>query len=232
MAAGGGFMANTLGIMTSSAFNSVGMYVLSGGMMQPSLSFGFGSINLETGEFNYLFDGNNKWYEDLGYAFGALANMQDIAAGFNGTDITVNSADVKQEWWGHSSVTDQSGNIDVSVGPTHQVTKNSAFSVIDGKLWSNYANDPSTWKVGINNVNSKLLTNMTNNIRAGDGLFGWGKLNWNILGFSCVNHAARALWAVGIPTLPINLHPLILNFQLVVRQAGIYASPYLTTNKY
>ena len=58
------------------------------------------------------------------------------------------------------------------------------------------------------------------------GLF-FGDLKWNLVGQSCVNHTARSLWAVGVPTLPINVHPHILNFQLLVRQLGIYSSPYL-----
>ncbi|MDR0659813.1 MAG: hypothetical protein LBG19_03210 [Prevotellaceae bacterium] len=47
-----------------------------------------------------------------------------------------------------------------------------------------------------------------------------------------VNHVSRSLWATGIPTLPINLHPYILNFQLMVRQWGLYMSPYLYNLSY
>jgi hypothetical protein len=41
------------------------------------------------------------------------------------------------------------------------------------------------------------------------------------------NHVAPALWSVGIPTLPINFHPIILWGQLAARRVGIYASPIL-----
>ena len=43
----------------------------------------------------------------------------------------------------------------------------------------------------------------------------------------CQSHVAHALWGVGIPTLPINFMPQILYGQLLLRQAGIYASPIL-----
>jgi len=67
---------------------------------------------------------------------------------------------------------------------------------------------------------------MTKNIQNGKGLL-WGDLKWNLVGYSCVNHVSRSLWAVGVPTLPFNLHPYILNTQLLIRQLGIYSSPYL-----
>jgi hypothetical protein len=54
----------------------------------------------------------------------------------------------------------------------------------------------------------------------------FGRLNWNLAGFSCVNHASRALWLSGVPTLPINFHPLVLNTQLFIRQNGIASNPY------
>jgi len=78
IAAGGGFMANTMGMAYGSMFNSMGMSALSGGMIQPSVYFGFGSYNFGTGDFSYLFDGNNKWYEDLGYFLGAMGNLNDV----------------------------------------------------------------------------------------------------------------------------------------------------------
>lgn len=62
---------------------------MSGGMIQPSVSFGVASYNFGTNEWGYLGKHGNKWYEDLGYGFGALANLQDIVAGVHGTSIDV-----------------------------------------------------------------------------------------------------------------------------------------------
>ncbi|MDR1738405.1 MAG: hypothetical protein LBR66_06285, partial [Candidatus Symbiothrix sp.] len=89
IAAGGGFMANTMGIMYSSAFNSMGMTALSGGMMSPSISFGVASYDFGTGEWGYLGKKGNKWYQNLGYGLGALANLKDINDIINSTAARV-----------------------------------------------------------------------------------------------------------------------------------------------
>jgi hypothetical protein len=41
-----------------------------------------------------------------------------------------------------------------------------------------------------------------------------------------VEDTTRALWSAGVPTI-YAFHPHFLNFQLLVRQLGIYSSPYL-----
>ena len=234
IAAGGGFMANTMGIMYSSSYYSMGMSAMSGGMMQPSISFGVASYNFVTGEWGYLGKPGNKWYEDVSYGFGALANLSDVVSLFGGgTNIDINSADVRKphEWWGHSSATNESGTIDISVGPSKNGWTGTKMDYLDpsggGELWPNYAGESGTWSIRLNNVNAKILEGMTRNIKSGKGLYGIGQLKWNIAGFSCVNYVSRALWAVGVPTLPINIHPLMLNAQLFIRQMGIYSSPYL-----
>ena len=118
------------------------------------------------------------------------------------------------------------GNISVGPGQHNHTSKTDFFKTIDGVRWADYADQSGTWSIRVNNVNKNILQRMTGNIDSGRGLFS-GSLKWNLVGHSCVNHTARSLWAVGVPTLPINLHPHILNFQLFVRQAGIYLSPHL-----
>lgn len=76
---------------------------------------------------------------------------------------------------------------------------------------------------------------MTKRIIDKEGLWGFGKLRYGgnlrpgnlFYGAGCMNHTYRALLGVGVVTLPINIHPLVLHYQLVLRQIGIYASPYL-----
>jgi len=228
IAAGGGFMANTASIIASSYFNSVSMTALSGGMVQPSISFGFGSYNFYTGEFSYIGNKGNSTLENIGYAFGAMANLQDVVAWTNGTNVDVNSASVKEDWWSHSSVTNESQGIDVSVGPLKSDRNGNVFHDYLlprlGKHWENYSSIKGTWSIKLYNVNKSILQYATNNIRSGIGPLGLGTLRWNILGFSCVSHVSRSLWAVGVPTLPINFHPLILNTQLFIRQIGVFSS--------
>jgi len=226
--------ANTLGIASSSYVNSIGTNMYTRGQTDISLSLGVASYNFSTGDFGYLGKNGNKWYENLAYSMGGLANLTDVVSalgGGGGTNLDINSADPTKphEWWGHSSATNQSGDIDISVGPAGK-----RFSKLDywdpsggGKLWNDYAGAPGTWTVKVNNVNYNILRHMTNNIFQGKGLYGIGQLRWNLYGFACENHVSRALWAVGVPTLPINIHPIILNTQLFIRNMGIYSSPYL-----
>ncbi|MBK7885356.1 MAG: hypothetical protein IPJ81_17410 [Chitinophagaceae bacterium] len=81
--------------------------------------------------------------------------------------------------------------------------------------------------LSINNVNGKWLSSMTDRIKSGIGSWGIGNLKYGTSLFGCQSHVAHALWGVGIPTLPINIHPMVLYSQLWLRQAGIYASPML-----
>jgi hypothetical protein len=78
IAAGDGMMANTGAIMAGSYANSMGMAMLSGGDMAPSISFGVASFNFGTGEFGNLGKEGNSFMENLCYGLGALANLNDL----------------------------------------------------------------------------------------------------------------------------------------------------------
>ncbi|MCG8410276.1 MAG: hypothetical protein MI739_03220 [Bacteroidales bacterium] len=224
--AAAGVMANTAAIVFSSYSYSVAMSALSGGMMKPSVSFGFGSYDFGTGALNYLFDGDNKWFEDLGYTFGALANLPDVVSLFSGggQNVDVNSASTKNgdDWWGHSSITDESENTLVSVGPDSPVSKSSSLSAtwknsIKGAnvKWSSYVGKKGTWTIKLNNVSTNAINNYASRIT-----------RWDLLFNSCVGHTTRALMRAGVPTI-YAFHPHMLNLQLAIRQIGIYSSPYL-----
>jgi hypothetical protein len=216
--------ANTFSLAASSFINSVGMSCVTG-MPLANISIGAASYDLTSGKFNYLGKKGNGGKENLGYGLGSLANIQDIISLYGGgTNYDVNASETKTEWWGHSSGTGE--GIDISVGPgiNNHSSKMDFFKTISGERWSNYADTKGTWTIKLGNVNQKILQSMSKNIQNGKGLIG-GNLKWNLFGYSCVNHVSTSLWAVGIPTLPINFHPYILNTQLMVRQAAIYYSP-------
>jgi len=226
IAAGGGFMANTMGIMYSSSYYSMGMSAMSGGMMQPSISFGVASYNFVTGEWGYLGKKNNTALENIGYFFGAMANLSDVVSLLQGggQNIKVNSASTKDghEWWGHSSITDENGNTLVSVGPDSPVQKAASLSdtwqnSIKGAdvSWDTYLGAKGTWSLELNNVSTTAISKYASGIT-----------RWDLLLNSCVGHTTRALWSAGIPTI-YALHPHMLNLQLLIRQLGIYSSPYL-----
>jgi hypothetical protein len=219
-------MANTLGIMSSSFVNSVGTNIYTGGQTPISMSFGVASYDFTNNTFGYLGKKGNKWYENLGYGLGAVANLTDAFSLFRGggQNVKVNSASTKDghEWWGHSSITDENGNPLVSVGPDSQVQKAASLSEtwqnsIKGAdmSWDTYLGEKGTWSVELNNVSTKALSSYAS-----------GVTRWDLLLNSCVGHTSRALWSAGVPNIYL-FHPHLLNAQLLFMQYGMYASPYL-----
>lgn len=250
--AGGGFMSKTLGIMYSSYINSIGTAIYTGGQTQVSMSFGFGSYNFDTGEFTYLFKKGNSLIENIGYTFGALANLQDIVAWTHGVNSEVIA---EQDGQGtpharHERTVDADGKAldakdqwDISVSHDNSNTKPIGYvdeastgflgmldyaqawiRRIDGGQYHAPHGDVVA-KIGLENVNENILKAMAANVRSKTGLWGIGKLIYGTPLFGCQDHVAHSLWAVGIPTLPINFHPMALWTQLAIRQAGIFASP-------
>jgi RHS repeat-associated protein len=233
---GGGFMANTGGIMASSYINSLGMAGLSGGMIQPSVSFGFGSLNLSTGEFRSIFNwGDLSVAERIGYTFGALANVQDLFAWTGGGEIEVGSHNSFNGRTPHFYI--KGDNIDISVANEVSTGAPNMFKyaiiILTNPIYRKPAyyggfNTSTDWIVKLYNVRAGLLQQKTSNILWNCGLYGKSNLRFG-LGFGCVQHTSRALLASGVWFIPFNPIPQILNLQLLIRQAGIFASPYLVS---
>jgi hypothetical protein len=218
-------MANTAAIAGSSLINSVGTWAYTGGQTPITISFGVTSYDFTNNSFGYLGKKGNKWYENLGYGLGALANLTDAVSLFRGggQNVKVNSATTKgeQDWWGHSAITDEKGNRLVSFGPDSPVGKLPSISetwknsIKGAKLWDTYLGDKGTWTVELNNVSTKSLSQYAS-----------GVTRWDLLLNNCVGHTTRALWSAGVPAI-YALHPHFLNFQLLIWQLGNYSSPYL-----
>ena len=210
---------------------SIGPHIYTGGQTDISVSFGAGSYNFTTDEWNGIWNWNNlTTAEKIGYGFGALANIQDAFSLFSGggQNVDVNSASTKDEWWGHSSITDENGKTLVSVGPDSPVdvydaegNKLSVYQIYKNSIkgadteWATHFGEKGTWTVRLNNVSTVAIKNYSSGIT-----------RWDLLLNSCVGHTTRALWRAGIPTL-YAFHPHMLNLQLLIRQIGIYSSPYL-----
>lgn len=234
IAAGGGFMANTAGIVVSSGINSMGMTPLSGGMIEPNISFGVASFGLGTGELGHLGKKGNSALANIGYGFGGLANIQDFFAWNQGTNIEVHSHNNNPFKGGapHSYI--KGDGIDISVANAVPSGSSNMFQyawkVITNKTYrtpSHYpVNYDSDWVVKLHNVRAQRLVEKTNNIFAGKGLYGKGNLKFG-LGFGCVQHSSRALLASGVWYIPFNPLPQMLTIQLAIRQVGMYTSPYL-----
>lgn len=90
-------MANTAAIVGVSFTNSVGTYMYTGGQTSITMSFGVVSCDFTNGEFGYLGKKGNSALENVGYGFGALANLSDMVSLLRGggQNIKVNSATTK-----------------------------------------------------------------------------------------------------------------------------------------
>ncbi|WP_158309335.1 hypothetical protein [Porphyromonas gingivalis] len=109
----------------------------------------------------------------------------------------------------------------LSVGPDSQVQKATSLSEtwknsIKGAdlSWDTYLGKEGTWSVELNNVSATAIK------------YASGVTRWDLLLNSCVGHTSRALWGAGVPNIYL-FHPHFLNAQLLIRQLGIYSSPYL-----
>ena len=181
---------------------------------------------------NHLGKKGNSTLENIGYGLGALANLSDGFALLRGggQNIKVNSAKTsKEDWWGHSSITDQNGNSLVSVGPPFNDTVRKSNSLSEtwrnsiknaNLKWNTYLGKEGTWSVELNNISTTAISKYTSGIT-----------RWDLLLNSCVGHTSRALWSAGVPNIYF-FHPHFLNAQLLIRQLGIYSSPYIYQNFY
>ena len=232
VAASGVPMANTLGFAYSSFYYSCGMSALTEGQIPVTMSMGVIGYNFDGHSMGYPFKTGNKWYQDLGYFFGALANLPDLVTLIfgNGQTIDVNTEKFigydeegnKVDWWSHESIT-HNGETVVSVGPLGDgVDKYASLwdQLRNFKANKNYGNGygaPGTWTISINNVSRNVLDWYNSNVST-----------WNLLFKSCVGHSTWALFMAGVPTIYL-FHPVMLNSQLLIRQIGITLSPYLQT---
>ena len=226
IAAGGGFLANTSAIMMSSYTNSMGMTALSGGQMSPSISFGFASYNFGTGDWSHIGKKGNSFMEDLGYGLGALANIQDLAALNMGTNVDYNAM---KHPTGHGSLTSDDLQVNISKGFESGKTslgKGRFFTWGKAQPWGTAEN---VFKFPLSNVNKNILKWMTNNTRLYDmDLLGLFEASYSLLSNTCTSQVVRSLWYSSVwGTNPFTIHPMSLYMQLMVRQSGISASPYL-----
>jgi RHS repeat-associated protein len=122
IAAEGGFMANTMGLVAASHVNSVGMFIMSGGQTDYTLSFGVASYNFTQGEWGYLGKPGNTGLQNFGYFLGAMANLNDINNLINQTNATLYTqeryADGSKDIISHTGIVDDAtGDNLMSFGP-------------------------------------------------------------------------------------------------------------------
>ena len=104
--------ANTISLGYSSFMNSLGTSMYTGGMSPVSISFGFASYNITNNEWGWLFKFGNKWYENVGYGLGAMANLADLGTTGN---LFLNTE--RKDIINHSAILDGNNNSIISIGP-------------------------------------------------------------------------------------------------------------------
>lgn len=177
-------MANTLGIAGSSLTNSLGTHIYTGGQTPITVSLGVASYNISDDSWGYLGKKGNSILENIGYGFGALANIPDIISLFSGggESVSVNSASTKErysdgnkDWWGHSSITRKNGESLVSVGPLEAVEKSDYLyetyknSITQADTsWPTHLGEKGTWSISLKNVSTKAIARYANKIKRWD----------------------------------------------------------------
>jgi len=210
IAAGGGFMANTSGIMASSFYNSMGMTALSCGMMQPSVSFGFGSYNFGTGEFGYLGKEVNSTWENVGYGLGLCSNLSDLNKLIDNTNAHL--------------ITETKENYQTTTGETRKGYPHSAIITKDDNTtllsWGpGGGRNPKNWIGSLFRIRKSTAYypidnyNLPIDITVNKYTFAIVRQISKILPFqgaslNCVNMASLSLWLNGIPN--IGIHPYLL----------------------
>ncbi|MDD4754265.1 MAG: hypothetical protein PHT78_13700 [Desulfitobacteriaceae bacterium] len=213
-------MANTAAIMGGSFMNSVGMNIVTGGQTDVSIGFGVASYNLSKGEWGYLGKKGNSLIENIGYGLGAVANVGDILAGFNTSDVQLNTE--HSDAIGHSALTKvgetnpNSSFVSVGPDPGGKWIFNPFKFKKGTNHWKNYVNaGDDVSKVPVRGINLKRIVNYGANLDKG--------VKYNLYTSSCVTHTARALTLAGAPS--IGIHPFILHAQMYMRNIG--AHPFL-----
>jgi hypothetical protein len=189
-----------------------------------SMSFGAFSLNLENGKFDYLFDSDNSFLENLGYSLGALNNINDAWNAIfpssqganlnteandmishsswteNGTDNSIISfGPDKDNWWSNikGDIAGVKGLGDPTLTEIKQYEKFLIGLYPGNPDWP--AIYPDNWQLTINNINRVPLEII-------------GKAShympYNALTFSCSNVAWLGSLLSGIPC--IGIHPYIL----------------------
>lgn len=230
IAAGGGFMANTSAIMAGSYTNSMGMAMLSGGDMAPSISFGVASFNFGTGEFGYLGKEGNSFMENLGYGLGALANLNDINNLINQTNTTLYTQerypDGSKDIISHSGIVDDAtaDNL-MSFGPNDNKIGGGGFKDQVGgiKPGGGYKKFGLAIRKSTSDYNVPVSLSKAQSVVVNKHLFAGLRGLSKIIPYqgattNCVNMSSIGLLLNGIPNLGI--HPYLLHYSTAAYSGG------------
>ena len=226
--------SQTLSIAASSTLFSAGMYAVSGNKSDITTSLGAVSYNWSKKEFGFLGKKGNSFAENLGYGFGALANVSDILAGFRPGEVQLQTENLPEEnnkdLIGHTQLLDKNGSVLIDFGPKQAETGRFIGFSPGRNNWLQYSTNGTIREVKnlpgnkfnqgipIKGVNLKTLSRISNKLNNNPG-------SYNFLLRSCSSVASRALAISGAPIFG-GIHPYLLRLSLILRNAGVRPSLY------
>ncbi|MCF8218305.1 MAG: hypothetical protein K9J21_04930 [Bacteroidales bacterium] len=236
VAQGGGFMANTMGIMAASHVNSVGMGILSGGQTDYTLNVGIGSYNGSNNTWGGIWNwSENSTLENIGYSFGALANLNDINNLINQTNATLYTQeryeDGSKDVISHIGIVDDAtGDKLMSFGPNDNKIGGGGFKdqIGGAKPLGGYKKFGLAIRKGTPDypvpTSLSKSTSLVVNKHLFNGLRGVSKfVPFQGATTNCVNMSSIGLWLNGIPN--IGIHPYLLHYSIAAYNSGF--NPYM-----
>jgi RHS repeat-associated protein len=215
--------ANTKAIFAGSLINGLGTHIYSNGKTDVTLSFGFSSLNVTTGEFGYLFKKGNSFMETLGYSIGLFANLSDSWAYIKTSYLSDDTLQLQTD--GHSQIYNPKDGKTFSWGamtPEGEYYPRE-FKYLFKRLNSvtNYKNSTGETflfrKINIRNINLDSYNEYIKNVGSKGISYRMGVFS-PIKSMHCTVAASRALFSAGVFNLPIFRLPILLDFQMRVRE--------------
>jgi hypothetical protein len=235
-------MANTAAIASSSLINSFGTWIYTGGQTPISISFGIASYDFTNNQWGYLGKKGNKWYENLGYGLGALANVSDIInlPFWSGKKETVNADGTitkephkvglttnNEDWISHAEV-DINGNNVISWGPTETSYSKLEYLTNVNRGSNSYHSYYGDLDKTLSYLSVRANANIVN---AYAKFLNNSKLPYNAIFSSCSTQASIGLNLAGAFNLGF-IHPYLLHYNLMITPYLYNASHYLLTLKH
>lgn len=214
-------MPNLMGTIAGSFYSSIGMAAMSGGRVSPNINFGLASVDLGSGEWNYLGKKGNKWYEDLSYGVAAFGNLSDLWSIYKGSYNSTSHVELQTD--GHSQIYNPEDGKTFSWGAYAENGDYIEHTIPnffkEHKPTTNYTNSkvgPFERSVRINKINLEGYNSYINSVPKAGQMYRMGLL-FPIKNMHCAIAASRALLNGGVFNLPVLRIPLLLDMQMRIR---------------
>lgn len=207
-------MPNLRRTIAGSFYSSIGMAAMSGGRVSPNINFGLASVDLGSGEWNYLGKKGNKWYEDLSYGVAAFGNLSDLWSIYKGSYNSTSHVELQTD--GHSQIYNPEDGKTFSWGAyadenRAQIRRTVGNAFRRHKPVTNYTNSkvgPFNRNVQVNKINLEGYNNYINSVPKSGQMYRMAIL-FPTKNMHCTIAASRALLNGGVFNIPVLRMPLL-----------------------